>query len=355
MKQLVIASSLVAVGLLQVPGQGQDQDLHQPVPLTAIECEIVDEVLPGELDPDLWAARLSEGDLDLRMAAYEAIVEAGVRDRRVFECVQRWAGDPLRGELAWTARMALREIGRIPEVRDDAWGFDPGALDWFHDSTFGRMGLSPQDFERSLAEKFEALQRRMEQGFAPGAAPGRGVEQRSFQVEFGPNGMKVRTRQLGADGESERQWEARSIEELLQAHPELEREFPGLRGLRLRFGVPGTQASPIAPAADAGPRTDVLGVECRMMVSGEAEGLGLPEGVVGLLVVRTVPGTIADELGVRRGDVLTRLNAAPLTSPVHITMSLARREPLAQIKLRLYDAKGQQRTVVWSPREPGSL
>ena len=59
MKQLVIASSLVAVGLVQVPGQGQDQDLHQPVPLTAIECEIVDEVLPGELDPDLWAARLS--------------------------------------------------------------------------------------------------------------------------------------------------------------------------------------------------------------------------------------------------------------------------------------------------------
>ena len=354
MKNVVLASSLFALGLTHVPAQEEGQDIHEPIPLTVVECEVGEEVVPVDFDSELWAARLCEGDLDLRMAAYEAIVEAGSRDRTVYDCILRWATDPSRGELAWTARMALREIERTPEIQDDPWGFGTGIFDWFHDSSFGRMGVSPLEFERSLQEKFEQLQRQMEKGFAPGAAPGRGYEQRSFSLEFGPNGMKVRTRKSDAEGDNEHQWEAQSIEELLKAHPELEKEFPGLGRLRFRFGTPPISVSPVVPPVDAGPRTDVLGVESESIGPSEGADLGLPAGVSGLLVVRTVPGTIADELGVRRGDVLTRLNGAPLSIPVHITQALARRDPAAPIQILLYDAQGQERSVVWSPQEPGA-
>ena len=354
MNNVVTLSSLFVVGLTQVQAQGDGQDTHEPAPLTVIECEVGEEVLSGDFDSELWAARLAEGDLDLRMAAYEAIVEAGSRDRTVFDCMQQWATDPSRGELAWTARMALREIERVPVIQEDPWGFGTGTFDWFQDSPIGRMGVSPLEFERSLQEKFEQLQRQMEKGFAPGAAPGRGVEQRLFSLEFGPDGMKMRTRQVDAEGDKEQQWEAQNIEELFKAHPELESEFPGLGGLRIRFGTPSIAVAPAVPPADEGPRTDVLGVECRVLAPGEAEVLGLPEGSSGLLVVRTVPGTIADELGVRRGDVLTSLNGAPLSDPLHITQALSRREAGALVHLRLFDAQVQERSVVWSPQEPGA-
>ena len=127
----------------------------------------------------------------------------------------------------------------------------------------------------------EQLQRQMEKGFAPGAAPGRGVEQRLFSLEFGPDGMRMRTRQVDAEGDKEQQWEAQNIEELFKAHPELESEFPGLGGLRIRFGTPSIAVAPAVPPADEGPRTDVLGVECRVLAPGEAEDLGLPVGSSG--------------------------------------------------------------------------
>jgi len=354
MKNVVLGSLLLTVVLTQVHAQEDGQDKQGSVPLTVVECEVGEELAPGNFDHELWAARLAEGDLDLRMAAYESIVEAGARDRAVFDCVRQWGTDPSRGELAWTARMALREIERTPKIQEDPWGFGVGGLDWLNDSFLGGVGMSTFDYERSLQEKFEQLQRRMEQGFAPGAAPGQGLEQRSFHLEFGPDGMKVRTRKSDAGGDRENQWEAQSIDELLKAHPELVNEFPGLGGLRIRFGTPSIKLGPVVPPADAGPRTDVLGVECRALKPGEAEAMGLPEGATGLLIVRTVPGTIADELGVRRGDVLTHLNGVVLSGQGHITQALMRRDPDALLQLRLFDAQGEQRSLVWSPREPGA-
>ena len=165
--------------------------------------------------------------------------------------------------------------------------------------------------------------------------------------------MKVRTRRSGAGGENEHQWEAQSIEELLKAHPELEREFPGLGGLRLRFGAPPESSGALVPPADQGPRTDVLGVECRNLNPREVEHLGFSEHLEGVLVVRTVPGSIADELGVRRGDILTSINGGPLTGPAHITQALTSRGPQDPIRLGLIDGGGQERAIVWAPRAPG--
>jgi hypothetical protein len=313
MLHVVICSSLTLVGFIQAPAAEQGAADREPVPLAALECEVPDEIVAGELDMDLWSVRLSEGDLDLRMAAYEAIVGAGGRDRRVFDCLGHWAADPTRSELAWTARMALRELERTPPAPVDPWELGSPSLDWMRDASLGQSGLSLGDLERSLDRKFEALQRHMEHGFAPGAALGRGQEQRLFRIEFGPRGMRVLTLRIEDGGREER-------------------------------------LGPIVPLVEAGPRTDVLGVECRALGGSEAADLGLPDGSSGLLVVRTVPGSIADELGVRRGDVLMSLNGAPLESPVHLTQALARRAEEAPIQLRLFDAKRHLRSLLWSPR-----
>jgi len=353
MKNFLTTSFLLAVCFSSARAQRADGVTGVPVLLSAVECEIEDEVPPGRFDTDLWAARLLEGDLDLRMAAYEAVVEAGGRDQVVFHCIQGWAADTAVGELAWTARMALREIERMPAQREDSWGFGTGDLDWFRESSLWGLGVSPLEIERNLQNKFDQLHRQMQQGLAPGAVPGKGIEQRLFSVELGPSGMKVRTRSSGPEGHNESQWEAQSIEELFKAHPELESEFPGLGGLRLRFGVPQESGGVLVPPADEGPRTDVLGVECKPLAREDAERLGLSDADGGVVVVRTVPGTIADELGVRRGDILTRLNGAPLTHPAHITQALARRAPKDAVRLRLFEANGQERSLVWSPRGPG--
>lgn len=354
MKNLALSLSLLAASSpLALSQEGADASLV-PVPLSAVECEEVNEVPPGQFDAELWAARLVEGDLDLRMAAYEAIVDAGGRDDIVFRSIQGWAADASVGELAWTARMALRELEKRPARREDPWGFGTGDLDWFHTSPLGGLGVSPGEIERNLQGKFDQLHRQMQQGFAPGAVPGGGVEQRSFSVEFSPEGMKVRTRRSGAEGENEHQWEAQSIEELLKAHPELEREFPGLGGLRLRFGAFSESTGALVPPVDQGPRTDVLGVECRTLDPTEVQHLGLSGHLKGVLVVRTVPGSIADELGVRRGDILTRINGVPLGGPADITQALIRRGPRGSIRLGLFDAGGQERAMVWSPRAPGA-
>lgn len=353
MKNLAISLSLIVASSPMALSQDGDQAPRVPVPLSALECEEVNEVPPGQFDAELWAARLVEGDLDLRMAAYEAIVEAGGRDDNVFRSIQGWAADTSVGELAWTARMALRELEKRPAQSEDPWGFGKGELDWFQISPLGGSVVSPGEIERSLQSKFDQLHRQMQQGFAPGAVPGAGVERRSFSVEFSPEGMKVRTRRLGAEGERELQWEAQSIEELLKAHPELEREFPGLGGLRLRFGALPKSTGVLVPPVDQGPRTDVLGVECRTLEPTEVQHLGLSGHLKGVLVVRTVPGSIADELGVRRGDILTRINGVPLGGPADITQALIKRGPQGSIRLGLFDAGGQERAMVWSPRAPG--
>ena len=320
----------------------------QPVPLKTVECEEVTEVPPGEFDAELWAARLSEGDLDLRMAAFEAIVDAGMQDDSVYQSIQGWAADLQAGELAWTARMALRELERRPVPAADPWGFGSG-LDWFRGSPFQRLGMTPEEIERNLQSRLDQLHRQMQQGFAPGAAPGRGLEQRSFSFELGPEGLRVRTHRRGADGEDERQWEAESIEELLKAHPELESEFPGLEGLRMRFGVPKKSEGQPAPV-DAGPRTDVLGVECRNLGPEELKSAGQAGSVI---VMRILPGSIADELGVRRGDVLLAINGGPIDGPEDITQALMSRAPSEPIRLSLIDAAGKEREMVWSPSPLG--
>ena len=348
MKKLTLALTPLVFCLPNFSAQEPEvKTLPQAVPLVAVECEVEESFGDAPFEVELWAARLSESDQDLRMAAYEAVTEAG-RDRpEVFRALQSWAKDKSRGELAWTARMALREIEQAQKQEREPWGFGNSDLEGLRDES---LGLSQVQSERILLEKFDELQRRMAQGLSLGAAPGEGLVPRVFRLDFGPEGWRLNTRSFGADGGVHQHWEAESIEALLSAHPELEEEFPVLGGLRLRFGTPGVMGAPLIPPVDEGPRTDVLGVECRPLTSNEAAAMELKKEDRGLLVARTVPGSIADELGVRRGDILMGLNGTTLGAPRDITDALAQRAHEDSIHLHLIDTQGQDRSLVWSPQ-----
>lgn len=348
MKKLTLALSALVFCYPSLRAQESDvKILPQPVPLAVVECEIEESLGNAPFEAEHWAARLSESDHDLRMAAYEAVTEAGRERPEVFRALQTWAKDKSRGDLGWTARMALREIEHTQKQKQEQepWGFGTSDLDGLRDES---MGLSQVQFERILLGKIDQLQRRMAQGLSAGAAPGEGVVPRVFRLDFGPEGWRLNTRSLGADGGVHQHWEAESIEALLSAHPELEEEFPVLGGLRLRFGLPGVRSAPLIPPVDEGPRTDVLGVECRPLTSNEADAMDLLKEEGGLLVARTVPGSIADELGVRRGDILLGLNGTALGAPRDITDVLALRVSGDSIHLRLIDTQGQDRSLMWS-------
>jgi hypothetical protein len=348
MKKLTLALTPLLLSLQSL--QAQEAVIETPpqaVPLTVVECEEELSFGGAPFDAELWAARLSESDQGLRMAAFEAVTETARERVEVFRTLQVWARDQSRGELAWTARLALREIEQVQKSEREPWGFGTSDLD---DLRIGSQGPSQDRYERLLFEKFDQLQRRMAQGLTPGAAPGEGIVPRVFRLDFGPEGWRINTRSLGAEGEVHQHWEAESIEALLSAHPELEEEFPVLGSLRLRFGLPGVPSTPIVPPIDEGPRADVLGVECRPLTSNETEAMDLSIEDRGLLVARTVPGSIADELGVRRGDILMSLNGTRLGDPIDITESLALRAPDAPIQLLLLDTQGQERALVWSPK-----
>ena len=188
MKALIFVSVQFALGLSPLCARQEVETPPQSIPLVAVECE-EGEGLGGEaFEAELWATRLADPDLDLRMAAYEAITEAGGERSDVFHALKGWAEDTSRVGLAWTARMALREIGQVPEPRQDRWGFGTSDLE-------GLQGAWPEqnafDFERSLMNKFDQLQRRMAHGLAPGAIPGEGVVQRIFRLDYGPNGWRL--------------------------------------------------------------------------------------------------------------------------------------------------------------------
>jgi len=71
---------------------------------------------------------------------------------------------------------------------------------------------------------------------------------------------------------------------------------------------------------------------------------------LGLRVRTVVPGSLAQALGVRAGDILLELEGRALRSGEDVREALARRpigEPVELLVLR----SGQRRELVWSPRD----
>ncbi len=314
---LALVASIFAI-CSPVTAGGRNDPQSALRPRAAAPAPILPATGIDEFDPDLWAARLTDGDLDRREAAFEELVALAARVPEVRAWLEARAAGA--DELAWTARLARRELERAAASPVDAdpltrWfdrfdRFDPfGGRDPFE----SLRGADPFGRGRSAFDALEQLFR------APGAL--------GLRVQVGPDGVQVQVEEV-TDGErSLRTYRAESLEALLQAHPEL---------------TPRIGAVPGASAPAGGVRTDILGVR---VAPSDPSG-GEPEGLV---VFDTEPGTVAHLLGVSRGDLLLELNGRPLRAVGDISEALAARTQDGEIRLRWRTAAGAETVRVWGP------
>ena len=343
MRRLVVGALPLLAGALALGAYAQ-----QAGGLTRVQPRSQAQTSQAQtLDAGSWRERLSETDLDLREQAFGELLSQAARSPDLRRQLQTWARED-KGELAWTSRLALRELdgagadawtwgGRMPMPH--AFGPDPFDVEGFLERFGTPRGIDMEKFFQT--PQFQH--------------PGVGTQSsESFQLEMGPDGVKAKiTRDV--DGESvTEEYEAATLEELLEAHPELRARigqpgtaFPrwGLQG----FGQGPLQLRGLGQRAPQPPlRTDVLGVVVRPLSPEESQTHALPEGE-GLFVERVSPGTIASTLGLQHGHVLLELNGRRLHDAEDISAVLTQRKEEEGLELRLHDRWGQERTREWTP------
>lgn len=299
-----------------------------------------------------WTGLLSAENLDERELHFDELVREAARDDELRARLDEWAQG--QDELAWTARLARRELERLESSSPFRRGLGSRGsahprldLDPFGDLGFGG-GWPDAFFEDGAFERlFDELRARPGLG---GGAPFERSSQRGFSLQQTPDGIRIEI-QEEVDGDTQTKvYEGESLEELRQAHPELESYLGAAQdgGGPWRFGagvVPFAWGQPrMVPFGRAlgstGPRHDRLGVHVS-----EPE-----DGAAGLRIHQVVPGSIAAELGLRAGETLLELDGRAIESVADVADALAARDRAATVTARVQGPDGE-RTVEWTPRD----
>ena len=262
------------------------------------------------------------------------------------EALRRWAEDPGAGELAWTARLALRELPRAGRFRFGSADPFESMQEHVQRMLDGFQGQDPFHGLRFDWGDFDAL---------PGK-PGWQRQSRShaFELRQGPDGVEVEVTEDDGQGPVRRTYSAPTLEELLEAHPELRdrldlRVDGGGTGLfrpdPLRVGQDVQDEDGAAPrglrkaGADRVRRTDVLGVY-------------LAPGEDGRLEIQAVePGTIASVLGLHAGEALLEVNGQAVASADDVRAALRARAADEQVRVKVRNIEGQEEERTWTPDE----
>lgn len=208
----------------------------------------------AQAQPIDWDLRirteLTQLDLDARMECFDELREAAARDRdarRAMETISKDGADP---DLAFLARLALREparaagrsgspFARRPRTLTPRGGvsIDPfggsSIFEIFENDPFFRGGIGGglrggdpfEDMRRQFEEmrrQHEDMRKRVLGGASPfGPGTGRSIGSSSMSFEMTPDGVKVTITEDDGSGPVEKVYEAPSKEALLEAHPEL--------------------------------------------------------------------------------------------------------------------------------------
>jgi len=333
------------------PGQEQDQ-VDDPA-----------EVFARDFDRDQWRERLGVADLERREQNFDALVRRAALDPLARTFLEDLAHDSKNGELAWTARLALRELGR------PRFALGHPAFDFFSTDPFGRSG--------KLEEMLRGLSRDglFPPGVAQGPSGGQGGGQggrgssssRSVHVEQTDQGARVVVTEDVDGQKQERVYEGKDLDEILAANPELKKDLGGLhiRGPRgspfdfdLDLGLPEARHprdpfetlpwldEPQKPTRPV--RMDKLGVIVQPLTPEHAAELGLEPGE-GLFVERSATGTFAHLLGIGTGDVLIAIDGQRLQTLEDVGRIMQARDPKSPLSVTWIDELGQRHEKTWQP------
>lgn len=329
-------------------------------------------------DRDEWKRKLGSNDLDARERDLDALVDLARDDREARRALEDWAHDKDAGELAWTARMALRQLDRpVPAPpRSLSRGGGPNAFPGFDDlqrrmeemqRQFGGMDSMFEDMQREMRE---LLERRGNPATPRALPPGASSEQHGFRMQAGPDGVEVEVLEDVDGKQQSKTYKAKTIDELLEAHPELRGRistdampFHGMR--------PRTPLAPLfgrGPSADDSsgpfqgdaktlrpgnpqgePSGDRLGIYCAPVGGDELKPLD-EEHASGLRVESVVQNSLADLLGLRRGDVLVELDGQEIAQTDDVARVLRERDKKAELRAEVVDSQGHRRSLRYTPK-----
>src|SRR5258707_11747466 len=321
-----------------------------------------DDKKDARFDREAWKKRLGAADFDERVRAFDELVGIAGRNGEARKALEAWSKDGQDSELAWTSRLLLREVDRSP------WhAFGPRGL-------LGRGGMGGNfDFD-DFAGRFDGLDSmfgdlRWQWGDMLGSLPkpttGSKSSSQSMSLQVGPDGVTCEITENVDGKEQKHTYTAGSVDELLEAHPEL-RDPLGGTGIRV-FGRPGGSVrilprtlNGLSPRISRGdtdpfgvddgengePPTDRLGIQCRVVAKDRASELGLDAGV-GLSVEEVMPGTIASLLGLRRGDVVVEVDGATIHGTEDVQKALHDRAANADVSVVVVGSDGHKRTLNW--------
>jgi hypothetical protein len=324
-------------------------------------------VRQDRFDAQAWGEKLSTQDLDERERAFQDLVDRAVHDEAARAAIESWAKDTANADLAWTARLAQRELARRP-------GTQLRALKDFGGGTMDDLRGRFEELERrfgGLDSLFGDLQRDFD-GMFRNLPPGATAHSRaqSYSMRVGPDGVEIDIEE-DVDGKREtRTYKGRSMEEILEANPELREKIgDGPHVQFFGFGDPlarrpgRTWITPPTTTPDArgrlelarpqgkpgAIRTDILGIQYTTPSEELCEKLELEDGV-GLEVERAEPNTIASALGLEPGDVVISINGRKLKGRDDVVQALRDRKPEEPVRLEVVDPQGQRHTMTWSER-----
>lgn len=307
-----------------------------------------------------WRQRLSIPDLDERLKSFEALRLELPRQPELRDMLERFEQEG--GELGWTSKLLLREPQPSPWRMRARAGFEEleqrmqelernlGDLD----RMFGGMRRPDWldfDFEFDTQAVPPPLPRSQTQ--APQSQTRSDSE--SMRMQVTPDGVEIEVR-TNKDGREEvKQYKGRSLEELREQHPELRNRLSPLPTPPDRVLPPARSRESDAPRAQT-LRTDVLGVYSQKLDPDQSKALGLPPEQ-GLSIERVEPGTIAQVIGLMRGDTLVAINSQPIYAVDDVRRILQERAGDQELVIEIIaagsgDPQAGRRTLRWTPREP---
>lgn len=337
---------------------------------------------PATFDADAWKERLRSSDLEAREHDFERLIDEARGNDAARKQLEAWAHDNGDEGLAWTSRMALRELraqagfGTSPFHAMPRSGMQGGApwndlrsrMDDLQ-SRFGGLDSMFDDLQREMDEAFRNMPQpgQMQPGqMQPGQGGFQNSHSKAYSMQVGPDGVKVEVSQ-DVDGKKESQtYTAKTLDELYAAHPELKDQFgvhvdvptPGSGGLAPQASPFGhwrgfspdeddRPAIPLTPNAMGGAmRTDVLGVRVGTPTAEERTAAKVDDGV-GLKVESVQPGTIASKIGVEKGDMVVDLNGRAVKSVEDVRSVLGARKNGEDVAVTVVDEQGQKRVLTW--------
>lgn len=292
-----------------------------------------------------WIGELGADSYRSRVAAEKALRDLGATALPELKKAAQQSGDE---EVQWRARRLVRQIerggakGLMP--RDaapvDPQGRDTGdSMEQHFDQVFEQLerqfGIDIPRARFFQDDFFRDLKAQM---------PPAGGRSQGMSMQIGPDGaVRVEQKTTNENGEVEtKTYEANSMEEFETRYPGVLQQnglgfglrmFRGSNPFGMRFSTPRIDASPwvatpvpmpdlddalVAPPP-AGSR---LGVSIRPSISAELrEHLGLDDDV-GLMVEGVQPGTLAETLGLQRGDIVTKIAGHTIGSATDVQKAL---------------------------------